>query len=167
MVNTVNIGTLKIGAQYPVRIKGMLKTSISKKETLLEEATTLVKEGAEAIRMAIKYPNESQILKYLKSKIKVPFVADIHFNYKLAIEAIECGFDGIRLNPLNITKEPQIKEILKFAKKYGVHIRVGVNSGGFRQRKDEQNLAKNMVDIALDFIKILEREDFFNISVSL
>ncbi|MCM8787603.1 MAG: (E)-4-hydroxy-3-methylbut-2-enyl-diphosphate synthase [Candidatus Omnitrophica bacterium] len=167
MVNTVNIGTLKIGPKYPVRIKGMLKTSISKREALLEEANTLVKEGAEAIRVAIKYPHESQILKYLKSKIRVPFVADIHFNYKLAIEAIECGFDGIRLNPLNITKEPQIKEVVKFAKKNGVHIRVGVNSGGFRQRLDEKNLAKNMVNSALNFIKILEKEDFFNISVSL
>ena len=168
MTKTAHIGNLKIGSKYPVRIKGMLKGSLEDKPALLEEAKGLENEGAEAIRVAVKQPDESQIVHYLKKHIKVPLVADIHFNYRLALEAIENGFDAIRLNPLNIRRTNEIQEVARKAQKAKNSIRVGVNSGGFKKDfSSDMEHAKAMVKSVIDFIRILEREDFFNITVSL
>jgi len=167
MTKPVTIGNIKIGSKYPIRIKGMLKKSLSNKDALLKEALDLKKEGADIIRVAIKNRDDSNILSYLKKNLDIPFVADIHFNYKLALEAIDAGFDGIRLNPLNIKDINGIREVIKKAKTKKTHIRVGINSGGFKKRLSKEKLANEMVKNALEFIKLLEKEEFQNISVSL
>lgn len=146
----------------------MLKGSLADRSGLLAEARALAAEGAEAIRIAVKRPGEAAIAQYLKKYIEVPLVADIHFNYKLALEAIENGFDAIRLNPLNLTKQAEIKEVIDAAKRADISVRVGINSGGFKKDfSSEQALAAAMVSSALAFLKILERRDFSNITVSL
>jgi (E)-4-hydroxy-3-methylbut-2-enyl-diphosphate synthase len=168
MTKVARIGNLAIGGNHPVRIKGMLKGSLANHSGLLAESKALVAEGAEAIRIAVKRPQDSAIAQYLKKYIEVPLVADIHFNYKLAMEAIESGFDAIRLNPLNLTKQPEIKEVVAAAKRADISIRVGINSGGFKKDFSSQEaLAAEMVKSALQFLKLLERRDFFNITVSL
>ncbi|MDD5194797.1 MAG: (E)-4-hydroxy-3-methylbut-2-enyl-diphosphate synthase [Candidatus Omnitrophica bacterium] len=168
MTKIAHIGSLKIGGKNPVRIKGMLKGSLAERSILLEEARSLVAEGAEAIRIAIKRPQESSVVQYLKKYIEVPLVADIHFNYKLALEAIENSFDAIRLNPLNLTDMRQIQEVARAARLADISIRVGINSGGFRKDfSSDEALAREMSRAALNFIKILEKEDFYNITVSL
>ena len=162
------IGGLRIGAQYPVRIKGMLKTPVHKLEELIAEAKCLEREGAEAIRMAIKDESAFRARQILKKHISVPMVADIHFHYKFALKAIDAGFEGIRLNPLNITKELEVREVARAAKKNKVSIRVGVNSGGFKRRFrsiDEQ--AAVMVKAAGEYIRMVEKSGFFDIMVSL
>ncbi len=164
----VALGNLKIGKGYPVRIKGMLKKSLEDKRALLREAMDLQREGAEAIRMAIKTKGQAKIVSFLKKKIKVPLVADIHFDEGLALEAIARGFEGVRLNPLNLTNKNKLTQVIKEARKNNVHIRVGINSGGFRQViEEEELLGQKMVEKALDFIRLLEEENFFNLSVSL
>jgi len=167
MTKIAKIGNIKIGSEYPIRIKGMLKKNLTDREAILKEALDLEKEGAEIIRIAVKDRNNIGILNYLKKSISAPLVADIHFNYKLALESIEAGFDGIRLNPLNIKDTNGIREVIRKAKAKKTHIRVGINSGGFKKRLSKEKLANEMVKNALEFIKLLEKEKFQNISISL
>ena len=164
----VKIGNVKCGGGNPVVIKSMLKNSPKQFPALLREAKSLEKEGAQAIRMAVKEKNDISAFKKLKEKVKVPFVADIHFDYKMALAAIAAGFSAIRLNPLNLYAKNKVKQVIKEAKKAGISVRVGVNSGGLKENfKNDTALARRMVKAAYDYIKILEKENFFDIMVSL
>lgn len=168
MTRTVKLGNLKVGGKNPVRIKGMLKTPYSDIPGLVAEAKQLEKEGVEALRIAVKEEHDAGIVKILKKEISVPLVADIHFHYKTALAAIDNGFDGIRLNPLNITKVSEIAQVAKEAKLHKIPIRVGVNSGGFKSGfRSQKQLANHMVASVGRYIRILEKESFFDIMVSL
>ncbi len=168
MSRTVKIGKLKVGGKNPVRIKGMLKTPAEDTKNLIKEAKKLEKEGAEAIRVAVRQEHDSKIAPLLKKHIGIPLVADIHFHYRLALLAIEEGFDGIRLNPLNISKKKEVEQIAKSAKERGISIRVGVNSGGFKRNfKSHQDMAESMVKACSEYLKLLEGSGFFDIMVSL
>jgi len=168
MTRTVKLGNLKIGGKHPVRIKGMLKTPYSDIKGLIQEARHLEKEGAEALRVAVRKEEDAAIAKIIKKEIKVPLVADIHFHYKTALAAVTNGFDGIRLNPLNIYKTEEVRQVVKEAKIHKIPIRVGVNSGGFKKGfSSSRALAGQMVVSAGRYIRILEKESFFDIMVSL
>ncbi|MDD4294225.1 MAG: (E)-4-hydroxy-3-methylbut-2-enyl-diphosphate synthase [Candidatus Omnitrophica bacterium] len=168
MSRVVHIGNLKIGGDNPIRIKGMLKTPFADKRGMMKEAKLLVDEGVDAIRVAVKRDEDVLMAGYLKKEIKVPIVADIHFHHKLALAAIENGFDAIRLNPMNITDKRKIIQIARAAKKAKVSMRVGVNSGGFKcSGSDDDKLAKLMVDEVAKFIDVLESEKYNAIMVSL
>ncbi|MDD4954748.1 MAG: flavodoxin-dependent (E)-4-hydroxy-3-methylbut-2-enyl-diphosphate synthase [Candidatus Omnitrophica bacterium] len=166
---TVKLGNLQIGGKHPVRVKGMLKTPYSDLKGLIREARQLEEEGAEALRVAVREESNAGIVKIFKKEgIKVPLVADIHFHYKTALAAIDNGFDGIRLNPLNITKPGEIRQVVKEAKIHKIPIRVGVNSGGFKKGfSSSRQLAAQMVSSVGRYIRILEKESFFDIMVSL
>lgn len=164
----VRIGKLAVGGKNPVRIKAMLKTSTVDVTGLIAEAKQLAACGAEAIRMAVLTESDAKLARRLKERLSVPLVADIHFDYKLALAAIENNFDGIRLNPLNINKKKEVREVVRAAKARGISIRVGVNSGGFK--KDFSTplaMARAMVSECRRYIKVLEAENFFDIMVSL
>jgi len=164
----VKIGNLKIGSKYPIRIKGMIKGDLEDVGEVIKEARILEEEGAEAIRVAIEKEKDLKIKKNLEKVLNVPLVADVHFHYKLALKSIEEGFVAIRLNPLNIYKKNEVREIAKEAKKARISIRVGVNSGGFREDfSSPKILAEKMVKVAREYIKVLEKENFFDIIVSL
>lgn len=164
----VKIGNLEVGGKNPIRIKGMLKTPTRKIGLLVKEAKLLVKEGAEAIRLAVEKEEDAKIAKILKNQIIVPIAADIHFQPKLAISAIDNGFDQIRLNPLNISDKKDVKRIAQLAGEKNIPIRVGVNSGGFRQAGiSEAELTKKMVEKTINYIRVLESQKFFDIMVSL
>jgi len=168
MSRVVKIGKIKIGGNNPVRIKGMLKTPYCKLKVLIKEAQNIENQGAEVIRMAVREKNDIAIFKVLKNNISVPVVADIHFNPVLAFLAIDAGFEGIRLNPLNIIRKKDVQQIAKIAKDKGVSIRVGVNSGGFKQKfSSPKHFAVKMVNEALRYIEFLEDKGFFDIMVSL
>lgn len=168
MSRVVKVGALQIGGKNPVRIKGMLKSSYAQPLKLIREAQRLEKEGVEALRIAVKEEQYARLAKTLKKHVTVPLVADIHFHARLALLAIEYGFDAIRLNPLNICKRKEIIEITRAAKQAGISIRVGVNSGGFKTRfSSPQLLAAAMVKKTAEYISILEQENFFDIMVSL
>ena len=168
MSKVATIGAVKIGGKNPVRIKGMLKTPLKRIDDLIVEAQLLEKEGVEAIRIAVKDPACAKVCGVLKQYIRTPLVADIHFQYKCAMAAIDEGFDSVRLNPLNVSKRCEIVEVAKYANKRKVSIRVGVNSGGFKKVfKTPALQAKQMVDAVGKYLKILESVDFFNTMVSL
>lgn len=167
MTKEVKIGNLKIGGNNPIRIKGMLKTSTGDIKALIKEAIVLEKEGVEAIRLAVKDKKDIKIIPILKKHLSVPIVADVHFQPLIALLAIEEGIDCLRLNPLNIDKAKDVRQIARAAKNYGISIRVGINSGGFkRDFSTNKSLAKEMVKKCENYLKLLEGENFFDIMVS-
>ncbi|HAZ09772.1 MAG TPA: 4-hydroxy-3-methylbut-2-en-1-yl diphosphate synthase [Candidatus Omnitrophica bacterium] len=165
MKRQIKVGNIKIGGGAPVSIQSMTKTDTRDIPGTIRQIKELEKSGCEIIRVAIKDLEAARAIKAIKRKINLPLVADIHFDYRLALRAIENGADKIRLNPGNIYKEDEIKEVVKLAKKRKIPIRVGANSGSIRDKG--KSAAESMVKSAIDYIKILERMDFYDIIVSL
>ena len=166
LTKEVRIGDLRVGGRNPVRIKGMLKSSSSDKKKLVAEARGLEKAGAEALRIAFKEESDAYAVKFLKKRINIPLVADIHFNHRMALLAINSGVDGIRLNPMNISERRKVSEVIREAREAGISIRIGINSGGFRKEfKTPLSLARAMVKKTINYIKLFEDEHFFDIMV--
>jgi len=164
----IKIRDLKIGGGHPIAIQSMVKTKTSKIRETLGQIRDLEKEGCQIIRLAIKDFEDVEAIRKIRSQTTVPLVGDIHFNFKLAIEAIKRGMDKIRLNPANIHKKKEIEEIVKAAKDCRIPIRVGVNSGSLPESKiPKAKIYDRMVSTALDYIKVLEDLNFFDIVVSL
>ncbi|MFA5388633.1 MAG: flavodoxin-dependent (E)-4-hydroxy-3-methylbut-2-enyl-diphosphate synthase [Candidatus Omnitrophota bacterium] len=168
----IKAGNIRIGGGSPVSIQSMSKTDTRDVRATVKEIRELQSAGCEIIRVAVKDFEAAGAIKAIKKGIKIPLVADIHFDYRLALSAIESGADKIRLNPGNIYKEDEIMEVVKSAKKRKIPIRIGANSGSLRSRLLKppaavHGVAGNMVKSVLDYIKILERMDFYDIIVSL
>mgnify|MGYP001572698052 CR=1 FL=1 len=168
MTKQIKVGGVKIGGGASITIQSMTKTDTRDVLATVRQIKELEKAGCEIVRVAIKDFEAAAAIKAIKRKVNLPLVADIHFDYRLALAAIENGADKIRLNPGNIYKENEIKEVVKLAKKRKIPIRVGANSGSIRNRvKGERLGVDDMVKPVLDYIKILERMDFYDIIVSL
>jgi (E)-4-hydroxy-3-methylbut-2-enyl-diphosphate synthase len=193
---TVKIGSVKIGSKYPVSIQSMTKTDTNDVNTTVKQIKELEKAGCEIVRVAVRDLAAAQALDKIRAKINIPLVADVHFNFRLALEAIARSIDGLRLNPGNIYRSEEIKQIARAAKKKKISLRVGVNSGSLRKynklgnynrgglpiyrqkgkrylsdnvqgRQRTEKLADSMVRYALNYIKMLESFDFYDIIVSL
>ncbi len=174
MTRQIKVGKIKIGGKAPIVIQSMAKTDTRDVARTVSEIKELEKAGCELVRVAIKDFRAASAIKEIKKKIKIPLVADVHFDYRLAMLAMENGVDKIRLNPGNIYKEKQVLEVVRLAKRRRVPIRVGVNSGSLKgapehqsTRAPEKKIARIMVKVALGYIKILEKARFYNIIVSL
>jgi len=126
---TVKIGSVKVGGGHPISIQSMAKTDTGDVLSTVRQIKALEKAGCEIIRVAVKNAAAAGALAKIKAKISIPLVADIHFNYRLALKALDSGLDGLRLNPGNIYRQDEVRQIAKVAKKRKVPIRVGVNSG--------------------------------------
>jgi len=163
---SVKIGNIFIGSTHPVAIQSMAKTRTADIEKTIAQIKKLESCGCEIVRVAVKDSADAAAIKKIKSKIMIPLVADIHFNWQLAMEAIESGADKIRLNPGNIFRSAQIREVVAAAKLSGIPIRVGINSGSLRDRRGNSQ-ADKMVRSALDYIKILEGFKFHDTVISL
>jgi len=168
----IKIGKVHIGGNFPVAIQSMVKCKVSDTEAAIQQIKRLEKCGCEIVRAAIKDKSDAAALKKIKSKISIPIVADIHFDWHLALTAIENGVDKIRLNPGNIYKKEQIKEVVSAAKMHHIPIRVGLNSGSLPGVKYQVSGVKKGIDQrlvkgALDYIKILEGFGFYDIVISL
>ena len=156
----VKVGSIKIGAKEPVRIQSMAKTDTRDTRKTIAEIKRLERAGCEIVRVAIKDILAARAIKTIKKKIKIPLVADIHFDYRLAIESIKSDADKIRINPGNISKPNELREIMKLAKKRNIPIRIGLNSGSLPQ-------TGTFIRTALKYIKLFERQNFRDIIVSL
>ncbi|OGX26863.1 MAG: 4-hydroxy-3-methylbut-2-en-1-yl diphosphate synthase [Omnitrophica WOR_2 bacterium RIFCSPHIGHO2_02_FULL_45_21] len=166
----IQIGNIKIGGNNPIAIQSMAKVPTKDYRKTLLQIKNLEKEGCSIVRVAVKDEEDARAISQIKSAMRIPLVADIHFNWKLAICAIKSGADKIRLNPGNIYKRQEIKEVVSAARDYSVPIRVGLNSGSipkiFRY-SIKLRPALKLVKAALDYIKLLEDLNFTNIVVSL
>ncbi|MFH1380757.1 MAG: flavodoxin-dependent (E)-4-hydroxy-3-methylbut-2-enyl-diphosphate synthase [Candidatus Omnitrophota bacterium] len=162
----IKIGKVSIGANFPIAIQSMTKVDTCNIQKTVNEIRRLEKAGCEIIRVAVRDIKAARAINAIKKKIKIPLVADIHFDYKLALAALENGADKIRINPGNISKESDLKEIIECAKKRKVPIRIGINSGSARLKSFPDRAIK-LVSLARKYIKFFERQNFRDIIISL
>ena len=166
----IQIGTVKIGGGNPVAIQSMTNTKTEDVAATVAQILTLEKAGCEIIRCAVPTMEAAQALKKIKKQIHIPLVADIHFDYRLAIAAIENGADKIRINPGNIGSEDRVRAVVEKAKEYHIPIRVGVNSGSLEKELVEKYhgvTAEGIVESALDKVHMIENMGYDNLVVSI
>ena len=166
----INIGGVAMGGNNPVRIQSMTNTKTEDVKATVEQILKLEKAGCELVRCTVPTMEAALAIKEIKKQINIPLIADIHFDYKLAIAAIENGADKIRINPGNIGGSERVREVVETAKKYGVPIRVGVNSGSLEKDKIEKYgkvTAEGITESALEKIKMIEDMGYDNIVVSI
>ena len=166
----VQIGNVTIGGGNPIRIQSMTNTKTEDVEATVAQILALEKAGCEIIRCAVPNMDAAKAIGEIKKQIHIPLVADIHFDYKLAIAAIENGADKIRINPGNIGDEQRVRAVVEKAKEYGVPIRVGVNSGSLEEHLVEKYhgvTAEGLVESALDKIQLIEEMGYNNLVVSI
>ena len=166
----INIGGRKIGGGNPVAIQSMTNTKTEDVESTVAQILALEKAGCEIIRCAVPNMEAAQALQEIKKQIHIPLVADIHFDYRLAIAAIENGADKIRINPGNIGSEDRVRAVVEKAKEYEIPIRVGVNSGSLEKNLLEKYggvTAEGIVESALDKVHMIENMGYDNLVVSI
>ena len=159
-----------MGGDAPVVIQSMTNTFTKDVDKTVEQILELEKAGCELVRVTVNNEDAARAIKKIKEKIHIPLVADIHFDYKLAIMAIENGIDKLRINPGNIGSEDKIKMVVEKAKEYNIPIRIGVNSGSIEKsilEKYGKVTADGMVESAMYHVKLLEKFNFYNIVISL
>ena len=166
----IKIGNIAIGGNESVKIQSMCNTPTSDVDKTVNQILSLEKAGCEIIRVAVPDEKSALSIEKIKENIHIPIVADIHFDYRLAIKAMECGADKIRINPGNIGSEEGIKAVVKLAHAKSIPIRIGVNSGSIEKEiieKYSHPTAEGMVESAKKHIDILNKYDFDDIVVSL
>lgn len=175
----VKVGKVKIGGDAPVVVQGMTKTNTEDGRATVEQVRKLSQVGAEIVRIALPTIKAAKVLSYIKQEVEVPLVADIHFSYRIALEAIKQGVDKIRINPGNMGKG-EIVSVANEAKDKGIPLRVGVNSGSLekgllnQERRSRikgedyrQIVAEAMVKSVLRTVALLEKERFRDTVISL
>lgn len=166
----IKIGDKVIGGGNPVLIQSMTNTKTEDVESTVAQILKLEQAGCEIIRCTVPNQQAAEALKEIKKQIHIPLVADIHFDYKMAIAAIENGADKIRINPGNIGSEENVKKVVDKAKEYNVPIRVGVNSGSLEKEiiaKYGKVTAEGIVESALDKVHMIEKLGYDNLVVSI
>ena len=167
---TVKIGNRVIGGGNPVLIQSMTNTPTEDVQATVEQIRALTRAGCEIIRCAVPTMEAAAALKEIKKQIEIPLVADIHFDYRLAIAAMENGADKIRINPGNIGSRERIKAVTDLARERGIPIRVGVNSGSLEKELVEKYrgvTAEGIVESALDKVHIIEDLGYDNLVISI
>lgn len=166
----IHIGNKVIGGGNPIMIQSMTNTKTEDVNATIEQILRLEEAGCDIIRSTVPTKEAAEAIAKIKPHIHIPIVADIHFDYRMAILAIENGADKIRINPGNIGSEDNIRAVVECAKAHNVPIRVGVNSGSLEKElvaKYNGVTAEGLVESALDKIGIIERYDYDNIVVSI
>ena len=167
----IKVGNMTIGGDNTVSIQSMTNTKTKDVEATVEQILELEKAGCEIIRVACLDEEDAEAIKEIKPKIHIPIVADIHFDYKIALKAIESGVDKLRINPGNIGGRDRVEKVVNACKEKNIPIRIGVNAGSLEKELLEKYggkpTAEAMVESAIKHIKILEELDFYDICVSL
>jgi (E)-4-hydroxy-3-methylbut-2-enyl-diphosphate synthase len=164
------LGGLKIGGGAPVVVQSMTKTDTRDVSSTVAQIKKLQAAGCEAVRVAVLNAEAADAVKSIKRRIKIPLIADIHFDHRLALAVLENGVDGLRINPGNIGSKLKVKEVVSAAGDRGVPIRIGVNAGSLEKdllRKYKHPTARALVESAGRHIRILEDLKFRAIKVSL
>ena len=166
----VQIGNVKIGGGNPIAIQSMTNTKTEDVDATVAQIHALEKAGCEIIRCAVPTIEAAEALGKIKKQIHIPLVADIHFDYRLAIAAIENGADKIRINPGNIGDASRVQAVVDKAKEHGIPIRVGVNSGSLEKKLVEKYggvTAEGLVESAMDKVHMIEEMGYDNLVVSI
>jgi (E)-4-hydroxy-3-methylbut-2-enyl-diphosphate synthase len=166
----VNVGPVAIGGQAPISVQSMTNTDTRDKKATLEQILKLAESGCEIVRLAVPDREAAANLAYFTQNSPVPLVADIHFDYRLALTAVEAGIAKLRINPGNIGESSRVKLLAVKAKERGIPIRIGVNAGSLEKdllAKYGGPTPEAMVASALEHIELLEAADFTDIVISL
>ncbi len=166
----IRIGDVVIGGNHPVAIQSMTNTKTEDIKGTVEQIHRLEAAGCEIVRCTVPTLEAAGALREIKKNIHIPLVADIHFDYRMAIAAIENGADKIRINPGNIGGEERLRAVVDKAKEHGIPIRVGVNSGSLEKTLLEKYgavTAEGIVESALDKVRMIEEMDYDNLVVSI
>jgi (E)-4-hydroxy-3-methylbut-2-enyl-diphosphate synthase len=166
----IQLGGVKVGGGAPITVQSMTKTDTRDVRATLDQIWSLEAAGCDIVRVAVPVREAAEKLGEIKRRTRIPLVADIHFNYKLALIALEQGVDGLRLNPGNIGERWCVEEVVKLAAERRIPIRIGVNAGSLEKdllKKYKGPTAEGMVESALRHIAILEELDYREIKVSL
>jgi (E)-4-hydroxy-3-methylbut-2-enyl-diphosphate synthase len=166
----IQLGKLRIGGDAPITVQSMTKTDTRDVRATVQQIWDLEAAGCEIVRCAVPVREAAEQLGAIKKKIRIPLVADIHFNYKLALLAIEQGVDGLRLNPGNIGARKYVEEVVRAASERKIPIRIGVNAGSLEKdllEKYDGPSAPGMVESGLRHIHILEDVGYQEIKISL
>ncbi len=165
---TIRIGNVTVGGGAPIAVQSMTNTDTRDARSTINQIKALEDCGCEIIRVAVPDMNAAKTLSRIKKGIAIPLVADIHFDYRLALEAIKAGADALRLNPGNIGDPEEVKKVVLAAKQRQVPIRIGLNAGSLpKDLNPKLTTAKKLVAAALKQVKLLERLDFDLIKISL
>ena len=166
----IKIGNLYIGGEKPIIIQSMTNTPTEDVEKTVAQIKELEKAGCELVRVTVNTEKAAEAIKEIKKQINIPLVADIHFDYKLALKAMENGIDKLRINPGNIGDDEKVRLVVEKAKELNVPIRIGVNSGSVEKKileKYGRVTADGMVESAMYHVNLLEKYGFNNIIISL
>jgi (E)-4-hydroxy-3-methylbut-2-enyl-diphosphate synthase len=170
MTKKVYCGNVEIGGGAPVSIQSMTNTDPHDPDAILEQIRALEDAGCEIVRLTVPDMTAAECLGAVKKEVRIPVIADIHFDHRLAIAAMEKGADKIRINPGNIGGAENTARVIEAAKKHGVPIRVGVNSGSLERdilEKYRGVTAEGLVESALRNVELLEKMNFHDIVVSI
>jgi (E)-4-hydroxy-3-methylbut-2-enyl-diphosphate synthase len=165
----ISVGWVEVGGDAPVRVQSMCTTKTADINATLQQIASLVASGVDIVRVAVPHWEDAEALKAIAAKSTVPVVADIHFQWKYAMAALEAGVHGLRINPGNIKYQDKVRLIAHEAKARGVPIRIGVNAGSLEKDLLDRYGAPTpeaLVESALNEARILEDEDFFDIKIS-
>lgn len=166
----IHIGSIAVGGDAPISIQSMTNTPTGDADATIDQISRLTKAGCDIVRVTVPDQEALEALPRILRQIKLPLIADIHFDYRLALGAIEAGVQGLRLNPGNIGGKERVREVAKAAGERGIPIRIGVNAGSLEKNllaKYGHAVPQAMVESALSHIRMLEEVNFFNIKVSL
>jgi len=165
----IKVGNIEVGGDAPISVQSMTNTLTTDVDGTIKQIDELTEAGADIVRVSCPDKDSSLSLKKILKHINVPIVADIHFHYKRAIEAATSGVQCLRINPGNIGSKERVREILKAAKDNDCSIRIGVNAGSLGRElleKYKEPCPEALVESAINNIKLLEDEDFFNFKIS-
>ena len=166
----IHVGPVAIGGNHPISVQSMTNTDTRDVEATSAQIAELEKAGCEIIRVGIPDMDAAEKFGEIKCRTKTPLIADIHFDYKLALKVIEKGVNGLRINPGNIGEKKRVQKVVEAAGKNNLSIRIGVNAGSLEKDLEEKykdNFPEAMRVSALKHIQILEKMDFHNIKISL
>jgi len=165
----ISVGNVKVGGGAPISVQSMTITDTRDVEATVNEIKRLEEAGCDIVRVAVPDMEAAKALGSIRKAINIPLVSDIHFDYKLALEAVKQGVDGMRLNPGNIGAKYRIQAVVNAVKERNIPIRIGVNSGSLEKdilKKHGSPTAEALVESALRHVRILEDFDFFDIKIS-
>ncbi len=167
---SIKVGNLTIGGNNDVIIQSMTNTKTHDVEATVKQIQDLTAAGCQLVRLAVLDQRDALAIKDIKDRVDVPLVADIHFDYRLALQAIESGIDKIRINPGNIGSIDKVKQVVTACKEHRIPIRIGVNGGSLEKdilTKYGKPTAEGMIESAKKHVEILESLDFHDICISL
>ncbi len=166
----IMVGDVAVGGDAPISVQSMTNTETTDVEATLGQIGRLESAGVDIVRVSVPSINAAEAFKQIRSQVSLPLVADIHFDYRIALKVLDYGVDCLRINPGNIGSEERIKAVVESAKDKGIPLRIGVNAGSLGKtllRKYKEPNAEAMIESALTQIDILDKLDFQNFKISL